>query len=407
MPRPSSRILPPAVVIGLDSLQGIQAARILDGHGIPVVAIAEDRSHPNCRTNVCRDLRITPTGTPELIDTLLELGAELDERAALFPCQDRSVRVVSRHREQLEPFFEYALPPPEVVETFLDKIRFLEHAEAHGVPVPPAIVIRSWSDAERAARELTFPCLLKPSYRNMDWDSHTKCKVFMLASGEELLQAYETCREWSAAFIAQQWIRGDDTNLYSCNCYFDRNGEPLATFVARKLRQWPVDAGSSCLGEEVRDDATLAGTLDFFATVPYHGLAYLELKKDEESGAYYVIEPNVGRPTGRSAIAEAGGVELLYTMYCDVLQLPLPPIVDRTQRYTGTKWVDLRHDVQSGFTYWRSDRLGLGEWVRSYRGRRAHAIFSWRDPAPFFADLWQAAKQVGQRSLRSGRAGTR
>jgi hypothetical protein len=142
MPRPSSRILPPAVVIGLDSLQGIQAARILDGHGIPVVAIAEDRSHPNCRTNVCRDLRIAPTGTLELVDTLLELGADLPERAALFPCQDKSVRVISRHREQLEPFFVYALPPPEVVETFLDKIRFLEHAEAHGVPVPPAIAIR-------------------------------------------------------------------------------------------------------------------------------------------------------------------------------------------------------------------------------------------------------------------------
>jgi predicted ATP-grasp superfamily ATP-dependent carboligase len=93
-------------------------------------------------------------------------------------------------------------------------------------------------------------------------------------------------------------------------------------------------------------------------------------------------------------------------MYCDVLQLPLPPIGDRTQRYTGTKWVDLRHDVQSGFTYWRSHRLGLGEWMRSYRGSRAHAIFSWRDPAPFFADLWLAAKQMGQRLLRPRRAGT-
>jgi predicted ATP-grasp superfamily ATP-dependent carboligase len=406
MPRRASGTRPPAIVVGLDSLQGIQCARILDGHGIPVVAIAEDRSHPNCRTNVCRDLLIAPTGTPELVDTLLELGADLDERAALFPCQDKSVRVISRHREQLEPFFAYALPPPEVVETFLDKVRFLEHAEAHGVRVPPAVVIRSRSDAERAARELAFPCLLKPSYRTTAWDSHTKRKVFMLANGEELLQAYETCRTWSEAFIAQRWVRGDDSNLYSCNCYFDHNGKPLATFVARKLRQWPVDAGSSCFGEEVRDDPTLAGTLEFFGTVPYHGLAYLELKKDDESGDYYVIEPNVGRPTGRSAIAEAGGVQLLYTMYCDVLQLPLPPIEERTQRYAGTKWVDLRHDVQSGFTYWRSDRLGFGEWLRSYRGSRAHALFDWRDPAPFLADLWLAAKEARERLVRPGGAGT-
>jgi D-aspartate ligase len=154
----------------------------------------------------------------------------------------------------------------------------------------------------------------------------------------------------------------------------------------------------------VRDEPTLATTLAFFATVPYHGLAYLELKRDEQTDEYYVIEPNVGRPTGRSAIAEAAGVELVYTMYCDAAGLPLPPVAQRTQSFTGTKWIDLRRDLQSAFTYWRAGRLSVTDWLRSYRGPRAHAIFSWRDPAPFLFDLGLGLQQAVVRRLRMSRA---
>ena len=47
---------PPAIVIGLDSLPGIQTARILAGHGVPVIGIAEDLDHAFCRTRVCQQI---------------------------------------------------------------------------------------------------------------------------------------------------------------------------------------------------------------------------------------------------------------------------------------------------------------------------------------------------------------
>jgi predicted ATP-grasp superfamily ATP-dependent carboligase len=132
----------------------------------------------------------------------------------------------------------------------------------------------------------------------------------------------------------------------------------------------------------------LETTLSLFGGLSYRGLGYLEMKRDARTARQYIIEPNVGRPTGRSAIAEAGGVPLLYTMYCDAMGLPLPQ--ERTQRYSGAKWVYLRHDLQSASVYWRRGELSLREWARSLRGRKAFAMLSRSDPAPFLADLWRA-----------------
>jgi len=105
----------------------------------------------------------------------------------------------------------------------------------------------------------------------------------------------------------------------------------------------------------------------------------------------------VGRPTGRSAIAERAGVELVYTAYRDAAGLPVP----RTpQRYVGAKWVDVRRDLQAAFVGHRNGQLTVRDWAASLRGPRAHAIWSASDPLPFAVDLAHATAS-GQRLLRA------
>jgi predicted ATP-grasp superfamily ATP-dependent carboligase len=129
----------------------------------------------------------------------------------------------------------------------------------------------------------------------------------------------------------------------------------------------------------------LQETIRLFQGVNYQGLGYVEMKRDQRTGKYYIIEPNIGRPTGRSAIAEAGGVELLYTMYCDAVGLPLPE--NREQQYKGVKWIYFRRDLQSAWYYWSKGQLSLKGLWQSWRGPKADAVFSWGDMGPFFADF--------------------
>jgi len=266
---------PYAIVIGLESMQGLQTARILARHRIPVIAIAKDPKHNNCRTNVCKKIITADTDSDELIKTLEVLSSEFDQKAVLFPCEDTSVLLVSRNREKLGANYHVTLPESDVVEMMTDKISFYTYAQKHGFPIPASFFIYNRSDAEYAARNLAFPCIMKPSIRTPEWERNTTLKVFRVSNGEELLALYDQCHLWSKSLIAQEWIEGSDATLYSCNCYFDARSEPVVTFIARKLRQWPPRTGQSSLGEECRDDVVLQETVRLFRSVGYRGLESL------------------------------------------------------------------------------------------------------------------------------------
>lgn len=382
----------PAVVVGLDTITGLQTARILAGHGVPVIGLTNDLRHYACRTRACvRVLQADLLGE-ELVDALVRLGPELDERAVLFPCTDLTVLTISRHRDLLAPWYHVALPEHDVVDMLMDKIAFLRHAQERGLRVPGTVILEGRADAERAALTLTYPAVIKPPIKSPSWQAHTSRKAFQVRDAAELLDVYDRVAGWSDIIIAQEWVEGGADRLYSCNAYFDRSSRPVVTFVARKLRQWPPHIGTSSLGEECRNDDVLDETVRLFTGVGYHGLAYLEMKQEAHTGRHFIIEPNIGRPTGRSAIAEGGGVELLYTAYCDILGLPHPAATQ--QRYVGAKWIDDRRDVQSALYFFHRGEITLGDWLRSVRGPKSHAVVSKADPMPFVHDLLQSTRRT-------------
>jgi D-aspartate ligase len=377
---------PAAVVVGLDNITGLQTARILADRGVRVYGVAANRRHFGARTNACAEVVESRLSGPALVDTLRRLSRRLGpEPAVLVPCTDGAVWSLSLQRDELLDLYRLPLGDHDGVDLLMDKVRFADHAKMHGLSAPRTEVLRSRADAEKAAEVLSWPSVVKPPVKAEAWLAHTSAKGIPVSGPDELLAVYDRVAGWAPVLLAQEWVDGPEDALFSCNAYFDASGTPLVTFVARKLRQWPPQVGTSASGEECRNDEVLEETLRVFGSVGFHGLAYLEMKRDSRTGAMAIIEPNVGRPTGRSAIAEGGGVELVYTAYCDAAGLPLPG--NRTQQYAGTTWLDLRRDVQAAVVGMRRGELTAREWLSSLRGRRTHAIWSARDPRPFAADL--------------------
>ena len=378
---------PYAVVIGLDSVNGLQAARVLSQRNVPVIGVAKNPRSYFCRTNVCEKIDFVDTESEGLIEYLERLGPSLDQKAVLVPCNDLNVLPISRHRSRLDKWYCLTLPEHDVIEMLMNKTRFYRFAQREGFPIPRTFFLEERKDAEQAAQKLTFPCVMKPSIRSPQWEQNLRYKAYKIFTKDEFLSAYDYCVKWCNKLIVQEWVEGSESNLYTCYCCFNANAEPLVAFVTHKLRQWPPQTGEGCLGEECRNDIVLREAVRLFRRVAFRGLGYLEMKRDSRTGKHLIIEPNVGRPTSRSATAEAGGVELLYTMYCDALGWGLP--VNREQKYGSSKWIFLRRDMQSAFYYWRRGELTLWEWWKSIRGKKIYALFSWTDPGPFLGDLYR------------------
>ena len=383
---------PGAVVIGLDSITGLQTARILAARGVVVTGVARDRRHPACRTRACARIAFADTRTDGCVEALEAMASSFDVAPVLFPCTDLSVLLLSRHRQSLSLFYRMVVPPPGVLELLLDKARFHTHAVEAGLPVCDGRIVRSRGEAEEAAAALHYPCVIKPAVKTAEWQANTSAKVFRVDTPEALLRTWQRCGAWVDRLLVQEWVEGDDRAHVTCNAYFDRGSRPVLTFVSRKLRQWPREGGVGCFSEECDNEEVRAATVDVFAGVGHHGLAYLEMMVNHRTGRHVIIEPNVGRPTGRSAAADAAGVPLVYSLYCDALGLPLPAPDPNGIR--GARWVYLRQDCQAAVSHWREGSLTLLEWVQSLRGCRGDAVFRWNDPAPFLADLMRGMSKA-------------
>lgn len=365
--------------------------------GIPVIGITGNARHFAARTNACRETHQVDIHNGGFLALLEQLRPSFPTGAVLFPCTDQSALLVSKNRDALAPTYRTGLADHHTMVTLADKAAFAVFAKSAGLPIPHTEVLYGYADALRAATMMTFPALLKPSVKTAQWKRGTTEKVHRVESATELLSAYRELAPWAEKLIVQEVVPGADDQLYTCNAYFDANHRPLAALVSRKVRQWPPQVGTASLARTVRNEEVIALTTQVFAAARFSGLAYLEVKFDQRSHRYLLIETNVGRPTSRSAMAEAAGVEMLGTMYADVLHHPLPR--SRQQRDDVVQWVDDRRDLMAAARLLSRGELDVGRWWHTFRRPTLHAVASARDPWPFALELTQSLQKVTRRAL--------
>lgn len=392
--------LPPAVIVGMASVVGLQTARILADAGVPVIGLVGDPRHFAARTRACRSVIEADVHGPGLIHALAELGPRLDRQAVLVPATDQAVLRVSEHRAELAPWYRIPMPDHATVTALADKRAFAELTESLGLPTPATRVITDRRSAARAAEELSFPVVVKPSVKSTQWRVVTSAKVCLVDQPADLLPLVDKTMHTSDALVAQEFVGGGDDQLFTCNTYFGLDHEPLITFTSRKRRQWPPGLGVASYAEPHPDPEVRDSAVELFREVRFTGLGYLEVKRDPGTGRLLLIEANVGRPTGRSAMAEACGVPLLMTMYADAAGLPLPPASARRQPAGGPNWVDLRRDTLAAWHDSRQGNLRLRDWAKDLTGPHVHAVWSGRDPLPFAHEMAQSTRKVTSRALR-------
>ena len=371
--------LPPAVVVGVE-LNGLGVLRSLSVGGMPLIAADPQRWQAAMWTRHGRKHRLRALAGAPLVEDLLNLARQLDERPVLFLTRDDSVATVSAYRDALAPHYRFQLPPPELTAKLLTKAGFQELAENGNFPLPRGRVIRSSADLS-SLDELTYPAILKPGERNAAYDQ-TFAKAYRVESAPEAQALCQRILPTLPDLIVQEWIEGQDDDLYFVLQYYPHPDAAPWSFTGRKARSWPAQTGVAALcGPAPQVAAQLEPlTTRFFQYCRLQGWAAMEYKRDQRSRAWLMVEPSVGRSEMLVEVASLNGCNLPLTAYQTLIGAA-PPVFTNTPP-----------------TLWQRDALAARASARAQPG-----VGDWAAGLPVVDGYWRRDDPLPALALYPGR----
>jgi D-aspartate ligase len=391
----------PAYVLGLGAA-GLSAVRSLGRSGVPVVGVDSRPGSAGMFSRFC-----WPKTCPspihqqdELLSFFRQEANRLDVPGILFPCNDEFSLFVSRHRAELEPNFRFAVPSRDVIESMVDKWKQHWWAEKSGVPCPHTYYPKTMEDIREIQGELDFPVLVKPRFGHL-WREHFPCKGFKADDAIELSAIFKKVYSLGLQAIIQSIICGPATNMYSFVAYLGEESTPIAEFTQRKIRQLPHDFGVGTMVESCDCPELSVLGMQFLKCLRYRGIAEIEFKRDDRDGKFKLIELNT-RFWLQLELAQSCGVNFPLVQYRDLCGYQ-PEFQSGFTK--GVRWLDGLPDFWCSLALYRSGKLPLYWWLRSWLGSRSFATLAFDDPKPFIKTVLPEIGNVGNAYL--GKARTR
>jgi len=369
---------PPAVIVGLNDA-AMSIVRSLGQKGIQIIGLHDDNAKEYYISSKYISQKVkTPLAGEPLVSTLVDIARTLREPRVLFCTNDNSVMSVAQNEAQLRPFFRFVIPPYEVANRHISKKGLHEFAQENSFLVPSTAFAFGKREIEEAGDAISFPCIIKPEFRDQTWSEKVPYKVLFAESREDFLQLVEKYELYEISLVIQEWIDGDDNEVYFCLAYLNRNQNPLALCTARKLRQYPHLTGSTSIAETVRVPEIVTESLRFLKTAGCIGFCSVEFKRSKRNGLFYITEPTIGRPDTQEGIFLSAGLDVPCVAYLDALGQEIAPLGDFEE---GIKWINEPLEFYC-FQICLRNGAKLTDFVKPYKGRRSYALWSRRDVMP-------------------------
>lgn len=327
--------------------------------------------------------RENPNG---LIDLLIQISQEFKTKGILFVTDDDYLRVLSKWKVKLEPYYHFSFVDYPILERLLNKQEQYRAAEKVGIQYPQTQKVKSVADI-KTWPEYAYPVIVKGT-SGKDFYHHFHSQVIEIENRNALEDLMRNMPDVSV--ILQEKIPGGEENLYTCGCYMNKRSEAKAIFTGRKLRQYPRYFGTCTVGESVPCQEIIESSLRLLHELNFFGIAQVEYKRDLRDGSYKLIEINA-RFWKWHSLATNSGINLSAIAYRDILGLEPLPL--KNQRY-GLKWVIFPDDIRGIAGDIKAGNFKLVPWLRTISPPFVLALFDFLDPCPWFRLIWKLIKKA-------------
>lgn len=312
-----------------------------------------------------------------MLNTLLNEAAKYSQKPILYSALDIYFLFLSRFRKELDERCLFAIPREEVAERLGSKRAQYELAQQLGIPHAPHHAPMDLDDVAGIKNVIEYPAFVKPYYPHR-WLERIQNKGFMVNNPDDLMDKYTLIFSANLQAVVQSIIPGPDSNIFEAYVYMSEASEPLAAFVARKLRQYPTNFGNCTCMVSDHNSEVLSLATDIFRRSQYIGLGSVEIKKDEGDGSYKLIEinPRLGM---QHMHATHAGINFPLTQYKHLTEGFIPPAKDYRD---GVKWLDALPDFLAFCQLCRRGQLTPYSWLKSISDVKCHAFFARDDVKP-------------------------
>ena len=370
-----------ALVLGGD-YRALTVVRSLGRHGISVWVLPEQQRLAAKSRYALREIRLPRGDDNAQVNFLLTLAEQHGLKGwILFPTEDSHAAMLARNRARLEARFRLITSPWETIEIAYDKRATYKVAERLGVDCPATHYPKTREELE--SLECVYPVILKPAVKAGS-NRFTRQKAWRIDDRVSQLSHYDAACELidPDLIMVQELIPGGGEAQFSYGALCI-DGDPLASIVARRSRQYPVDFGrSSSFVETVEAPEVEDIARKMLEAIRYTGLIEAEFKYDRRDGRYKLLDLNP-RVWGWHTLALAEGLDFPYFAWRLAQQLEVPNI----RVSPGHRWVRMSTDTMAAAREILSEKLALSSYLRSLRSPLQHAILAFDDPIPFLLEI--------------------
>ena len=340
---------------------------------------------------------------PEFLDWMDATFSGWKLKPAAFFTSDDFLTACSRNREVLSNYLIFNLSNHNLIECISDKWCQYKIAAKAGVDLPATWPVSRASDLETLSPDFVFPGFIKAR------DVNSWRRVMGGGVKGVSVQDYGDLREKllymirkKVPVILQEIVAGPDTNHCKYCSYTNLDGQIIAEFTLRKIRQFPVRFGIGSAVESFYDQRLLREGRRLFSGIGFKGIGSAEFKYDDRDGKLKLIELNP-RYWQQNYLSTVCDMNFPFLNYLDLVNKSYSPI--RSFK-SGVKWVNRYKDFESFVTYRKEGSLNFWDWRKSRAGRKTYPDFTWDDPLPvlyeigFGSKLFKVPRAVYKRLFR-------
>ena len=266
----------------------------------------------------CRVRTPSPVLQPSQYLDFLETYLKRHPHHVLMPMEEDTLLLLARNRERFQNITSLPCAAHHHLLFARDKLKVLRRAEDLDIPIPRTFEIDNMAEAKPLSKQLEYPVVVKPRVGS------GSAGVEYVEEPAQLPAALARVFRSGQSPLVQERLPSEGVGI-GASFLLDQNHQVRASFIHRRLREYPVQGGPSTLRQSIIHEQARRDGARLLESLRLVGVGMVEFKIDSRDGTAKLLEVNP-RFWGSLALAVNTGVNFPYLLTLMALGLDFPAV---------------------------------------------------------------------------------